>query len=131
MSDWTDRQDAMLEGLYAKVPDAGCKGLCQEHCTSIVGGKREAQRMTEAGFPIPTSHLATQREAGATLRLKHGLPCAALDDDGRCQAYRVRPLICRLWGAAEGLPCEHGCVPEGGRLSDAEAALLIKRSKSI
>ncbi|MFG1709158.1 hypothetical protein ACFLIM_38800 [Nonomuraea sp. M3C6] len=43
----------------------------------------------------------------------------------------MRPLICRLWGATEGMPCEHGCVPERGRLTDAEAQLLIKRSKRI
>ncbi|PRX66176.1 putative zinc- or iron-chelating protein [Nonomuraea fuscirosea] len=107
----------------------GCKGLCQEHCTSIAGGRREAQRMAEAGFPLPTSVGALMRERVS--RVTEAEPCAALGDDGRCRAYELRPLICRLWGAAEGMPCEHGCVPEGGRLSDADAQLLIKRSRRI
>ncbi|MEV1167421.1 hypothetical protein [Nonomuraea sp. NPDC049784] len=42
MSEWTDRQDTLLEELYAKVPDVGCKGLCHDQCTAIAGGKREA-----------------------------------------------------------------------------------------
>ncbi|MEV4748984.1 YkgJ family cysteine cluster protein [Streptosporangium sp. NPDC049248] len=129
MSEWTDRQDVLLEELYAKVPDAGCKGLCQEHCTTIAGGRREAQRMAEAGFHLPTSVAVLLREARSSAAAAE--PCAALGDDGRCRVYEVRPLICRLWGSTEGMPCEHGCVPEGGRLTDVEAALLIKRSKRI
>lgn len=129
MSEWTDRQDVLLEELYAKVPDTGCKGLCQEHCTTIAGGRREAQRMTDAGFPIPTSAAALMRERRSAVT--EAEPCAALSEEGRCLARRVRPLICRLWGSTEGLPCEHGCVPEGGRLTDAEAKQLIKRTKNI
>ncbi|GAA1768568.1 YkgJ family cysteine cluster protein [Nonomuraea bangladeshensis] len=130
MSEWTDRQDALLEGIYAKVPDAGCKGLCQAHCHTIAGSKRESQRMEEAGFPgLPTAAgpLLRQRLSKVT----EAPPCAALGDDGRCRAYEVRPLICRLYGATEGLPCEYGCVPEGGRLTEAEADVLKKRVKRI
>ncbi|MDP9843338.1 YkgJ family cysteine cluster protein [Streptosporangium lutulentum] len=129
MSEWTDRQDQLLDELYAKVPSTGCKGLCQEHCTTIAGGRREAQRMAEAGFQLPTSVAALVRKRRTVVATSE--PCAALGGDGRCQAYEVRPLICRLWGAVDGLPCEHGCMPEGGRLTDTEAAQMIKRIKNI
>lgn len=128
MSEWTDRQDLMLAELYAKVPDARCKGLCQDQCTSIAASRREAQRMAESGFPIPTTARPVMREYRRTGIAE---PCAALGDDGRCRAYEVRPLICRLYGSAEGLRCPHGCEPEGGLMPDSEAALLIKRAKRI
>ncbi|MEU8195322.1 YkgJ family cysteine cluster protein [Microbispora amethystogenes] len=128
MSDWNDRRDEMLGEVYAKVPDAGCKGLCQDQCTSIAGSRREAQRMAEAGFPIPTTARPTLREYNRTGVAE---PCAALGADGRCQAYEIRPLICRLWGSVQGLPCPHGCRPEGGLMPDSEASQLIRRAKRI
>jgi hypothetical protein len=39
----------------------------------------------------------------------NGTSCELLVD-GRCSIYQDRPLICRLYGVAEGLPCPHGCL---------------------
>ncbi|MEV1167420.1 hypothetical protein [Nonomuraea sp. NPDC049784] len=36
-----------------------------------------------------------------------------------------------LWGAVEGMPCEHGCMPEGGLMPDPEAHRLLDRAKRI
>ena len=37
----------------------------------------------------------------------------------------MRPLICRLWGVMESLPCPYVCRPEGGFLADIEGYRLI------
>jgi len=45
-----------------------------------------------------------------------------------CQAYDLRPIICRLYGAVDHprMRCPHGCGPETKMyLTDAEAAALI------
>jgi hypothetical protein len=35
--------------------------------------------------------------------------CSMLTDDGRCSVYEDRPMICRLFGAANGMECHRGC----------------------
>jgi Fe-S-cluster containining protein len=31
---------------------------------------------------------------------------------GRCSVYAIRPMICRLYGVTDEMPCPHGCTPE-------------------
>lgn len=40
------------------------------------------------------------------------LNCPLLTADKKCSVYHIRPMICRLWGIVERMPCHHGCVPE-------------------
>lgn len=47
--------------------------------------------------------------------------CNMLSKTGYCTVYSVRPLICRIWGATEKLPCPFGCEPE--RMLSAKEAL--------
>lgn len=56
--------------------------------------------------------------------------CPALVAD-RCSVYEDRPLICRLWGAVESMPCPHGCEVTPGLLMDAGAQTLIRRSLEV
>lgn len=113
-------QDADLERLYAQVPDAGCKGLCAAACGPIDMSPREASRLREVGVEIaPTSHATSLEHA------RHGLPCPALTEAGRCSVYDRRPMVCRLWGATEALRCPHGCMPAEGLLPDVEGVALI------
>ena len=51
--------------------------------------------------------------------------CAYLQE-GRCTIYNDRPLVCRLWGAAENLICPFGCKPDR-YLTEAEAVDLMQR----
>lgn len=48
--------------------------------------------------------------------LYHGacgpVPATALEREKIRSVYEARPLICRVYGVAEGLRCEHGCWPE-------------------
>lgn len=51
--------------------------------------------------------------------------------DGRCSVYQNRPLICRMYGAVESLPCPHGCKPDRGALPDAESRALLLKATEI
>lgn len=89
-----------LDALYAELPEVGCKGLCESHCV----------RDTVEFSPVET--MRVERETGVRVKpLKQGVePCAALHR-GRCTVHSIRPMICRLFGAADGMRCEHGCLP--------------------
>lgn len=100
--------------VYAKVPDAGCKGLCAGACGPIALTQLEAKRLREAtGKPL--------RAPGGT--------CSVLRE-GRCSAYADRPLICRLFGVAVGLECPHGCGPSA-KLSRVAAGKLLDRAREV
>lgn len=102
-----EREDAALTAVYAQIPDVGCKGLCADACGPVPVTPREAQRMIAAGG---------KRRGG------DDLTCPYLAD-GQCTVYDVRPLICRMYGAMEGLTCPHGCAPDV-LLPDAATDLL-------
>ena len=53
-----------------------------------------------------------------------------LTAEGRCSVYSIRPLICRIWGAAEGIPCVFGCQPER-LLSKEEADVLMREVQAL
>lgn len=42
-----------------------------------------------------------------------------------CWSYAIRRALCRLYGAVEGLTCDHGCRPEAGLLSKADGFRLL------
>lgn len=83
MSRWFDLMTARFDDLYAQVPDAGCKGLCQESCGPLAMHPFERAR-----------------------------------------------VVCRLYGAADDLRCEHGCKPAGGYLPSSQARRLVTESIS-
>ncbi len=105
------------EAVYARVPPVNCKGLCQDCCGPIPMTRFEYDRITARIGRRPPPLLA-DTAAGE-------LGCRMLAPDGRCGVYDIRPLVCRLWGAVEGMPCPHGCEPAGGRMTDAAAGELV------
>jgi Fe-S-cluster containining protein len=117
--------DEQLAELYARIPAVpGCDGRCWTSCGPIDMSDRERQRIRAAGTRITPYDQAL---AGA-----ERFWCDALTAGKRCAVYDLRPLICRLWGAVEGMPCVYGCVPEGGRwLSDIDAYRMIAESTRI
>jgi hypothetical protein len=103
------RAVAELEQLYAQLPRLACRGLCGDSCAEHVdAGPLERRRISQRGVDLdaPTAD-------GACPALSHALGA------GFCSVYEVRPMACRLWGVAASMPCPHGCLPEGGRVSDA------------
>ena len=95
---------ARLDELYARLPKIACQRKCWRSCYG----------------PIPLTVFERDR-----LMLHVGLdrqtrsapsnappPCAMLSPTRSCNAYTIRPLICRLYGAARALACPFGCVPD-------------------
>lgn len=77
------------------IPAVLCKGLCWDECSLIPVTRAEQQQIAAA--------------SGGRLSVTPEGRCSALTDDNRCAVYTDRPLICRLYGAAEGMICSHGC----------------------
>lgn len=71
---------------------------------------------------------ATPREKAHILRTHHrvlapdhtGRACRLLTEDGACEVYEDRPMICRLYGLTPEMACPHGCTPDRW-LTDTEA----------
>jgi hypothetical protein len=116
--------DAALQALYDRVPAIpDCTGQCWISCGPTDRSGREDQRIRAAGYKI-----APVDEA---LRRIDTYWCEALTEDKRCAVYEMRPMICRLWGAVEGMKCPYGCVPEGGWLTDQEGDELLAESLRV
>lgn len=100
--------------IYAKLPPLRCKRLCQECCGPVLMSKAEAAAITAATGTLPG--------------VDASLTCTLLDAaSGRCAIYEHRPMICRLWGMVKKMKCPHGCVPEGGFVSERKAHKLLDR----
>ena len=112
------RRARQLRDLYAQVPNVQCKGLCHATCGPIAAAPAEWHTLAERGVHLP------RRIRDLTMR------CPALTALNTCRVYGDRPLICRLYGVTEGLPCEFGCVPDAV-LTDDQAYDLIRRSWEI
>lgn len=110
-----------MRALYAELPQMACKGLCWDSCGPLPLTTVERDHIRDAtGVDIPFGG------SGSAPRL-----CPALGMFRTCGVYEVRPLICRLWGLVENMPCNFGCVPEGGRLTVAEGYGFIARAAKI
>jgi hypothetical protein len=103
-----------LATLYAELPTIDCAGKCAESCGPIMMGRVEWQNMCRAGG---------ERYAG------NDLTCPYLEQE-RCTVYAARPLICRLWGIVETMPCLWGCVPSR-YLTHEEGHKFIARAREI
>jgi uncharacterized protein len=96
--------------------------LCVESCGPVPMSALEHARIRVRGVDIPVID-------NALASIKQGVapPCPALKD-GRCTVYAVRPLLCRMWGAIETMPCPYGCTVTPGLLMDEGAKILFERS---
>jgi|SRR5580765_244136 len=87
-----------LEDLYARLPKIECKGLCFASCGVVIPYACLPEEEDRIFLPV----LQTVRQ---------DMSCAALMLN-RCSIYKIRPLICRIWGCVKDMPCPHGCQPE-------------------
>lgn len=105
-----------LRDLWAEVPTVHCQRECWAYCGAItVGGLERAAIARALGHPPPDPLWNAQHR------------CRLLTPEGLCSVYEARPIICRLWGAVEGLRCPWGCRVEPGVLGDDATLELIKR----
>jgi Fe-S-cluster containining protein len=90
---------AQLDALYAELPTIACQGRCAVSCKGgIPLTDHEAKRLQMA------THRKPRTDADGR--------CVYLNAAERCDAYAVRPLMCRAWGLVASLSCMHGCVPD-------------------
>lgn len=111
-----------LDALYASLPTIDCAGRCSDSCGPLHLPVAEHDRIAAAsGIRIPDrSHQLGK------------FTCPALSILGRCRVYTLRPLICRLWGLMDWLPCTYGCIPNGRPLlTPHEGYRLIARAYAI
>lgn len=106
-----------FQDLYDRIPEVHCKGECgrDRHdtcCGPICCTITEAVLLEE--YCGKSIDWLTPYPGSLTMNPESmpGHICPLLNFDGRCMAYEVRPLICRLWGAIEKLKCQWGCRPD-------------------
>jgi hypothetical protein len=113
-----------MQAIYDQVPAiADCAGHCWISCGPASITPWERRRLALAGHPVTPDEEAR--------RCTTDFWCEALGPDGRCRAYDIRPLICRLWGAVDWLPCPHGCKPKGGWLPNKTAFRLLLEASQL
>lgn len=104
-----------LDGLYSELPRIECAGKCANSCGPVMMSRVEWQRVCRAG--------------GERWAQADDLTCPYLENE-RCTVYEVRPMLCRLWGVVEGMPCIFGCVPER-MLTDEEGREFLRRASEL
>lgn len=109
------REDA-VRAAWDRIPDPGCTGRCHEACGPIAMTDTE-RAMIERRYRVRIEDMDVKPGT---------LSCPALGAGQRCGVYDLRPTICRLYGAADGLRCPYGCEPVGGVLSRADAAGILR-----
>lgn len=103
--------------IYAAVPPINCQGLCGASCGPLIIDPPERAHITAA----TGRHLPDLQPVCPLLDLSPlGQP--------RCTIYPHRPLLCRLWGTVESMPCPHGCQPDH-YLTDEQGHVLLDRAR--
>lgn len=107
--------DERLQALYDQLPALECRGMCHDTCGPVPVTIRERERMERAsGKEFTCGALAT---------------CSMLTSNRTCGVYEIRPLLCRLWGVIESLPCHYGCKPEYYLTDKQGWALLLEANR--
>ena len=100
---------AEMRALYARVPHTECREGCFRCCVNSIQ-MSDAEREAIGGY-------------------EWNGRCPKLGADGRCTVYENRPLVCRIYGASELLPCgECRCVRP---LTEEETLALLREYRKI
>lgn len=115
-----------IAAAYAAVPSANCQGKCQASCGLVPWSAAEWARIQRLkGSATPKFEQVGTMVLPMVVEGADGICCPLLSEfTGHCTVYKLRPILCRLWGVTESMPCEFGCTPERV-VSDADAHQLI------
>lgn len=108
-----------LKKIYKRVPDCHCKGLCVQACGPVPFSATERAKVESLA---PHGWIDWENPVGTYIPVSDensDLICPFLQQ-GKCSIYDDRPLVCRMYGAAEKLQCEHGCKPTVSVQKEAE-----------
>lgn len=103
-----------IRDIYAGLPTIACSGACANACGPIPVARLEQKMM---GPPDPAID-------------QNSIDCPHLSSAGACKIYDRRPLVCRLFGVAEGLECPHGCERKA-MLTRRQAHALMAEVRKI
>jgi hypothetical protein len=97
-----------LRETIDRLPNADCCG-----CDGCAGRCMGGLAITRTEFEAICDYLGGPLFMPETRRYSSmGAPCEFKEHSGaRCIIYPVRPLICRLFGIVEWLPCPMGVIP--------------------
>jgi len=110
----------MLKFLLKRVEALECKGMCTEFCDqSFAIGQNEDNTIKEFCEENEIPFTSLQRNFLEVP--EHSLACQYLKA-GRCSIYPVRPIVCRVWGAADTLSCPWECKIRGEKKPISENA---------
>jgi hypothetical protein len=87
-----------IRDLRWQIPSFECVPGCHDCCGPVTTSSEEMARLPRKTF--------AEQEAAL-----NELNCVHLGPNG-CTVYDERPLICRLFGTTESLPCPNGRRPE-------------------
>lgn len=122
------KAEAALAAAYRAIPEAHCKGLCQESCGPIAMSDYEAGRFTRAahrkGIDADLQPLDLEPVGRHYLLPAIEGSCPALGQNGACRIYAARPAVCRLWGVVDDMPCPFGCEPDAILSAEAGEELM-------
>lgn len=111
----------LMQELFDELPTIDCYGRCWDSCGPLqIAGFERDRIKRESDISIPHGSFIND---GPSL-------CPALTKSRHCAVYEIRPLICRLWGMTEDMPCTYGCKPSRV-LSTQEAHALLARACEI
>jgi Fe-S-cluster containining protein len=116
------KTEKALDALYSELPKIACQGRCQNSCANIVNAMSHDERLRiekRTGKPMSGHQLGPKPE-----------PCELLTHSGHCSVYTARPMICRLWGLVESMPCPHGCKPDF-YLTHEEGHAFLRRARAV
>jgi Fe-S-cluster containining protein len=125
-----------LQHIYDRIPKIECKGHCgrdrHETCCGPIACTWLEAELLEAynGTTTAWDDLGGNYVKMDITALFPMMICPHLSVSGRCNAYAVRPLICRLWGVVEKLKCPWGCQPER-YLTEKESFTLLEAARNF
>ena len=130
---WTMSR-ADLTAILARIPNIECQGKCHQSCGAIIISRdeqtviREWCRENGVRFhPLPqkpTAKYLMQALKGECNSCKY------LTSDKRCSIHPVRPVICRLFGVVDAMPCTFGCEPPDRILTAEEGQVLLREARN-
>jgi hypothetical protein len=119
-----------LQEIYAKIPKVACQRKCQNACGVIPVQRPELKKIRKKAQVDIENYLLDGPEGITMMFNAETERCPVLDKEGNCTVYEVRPFMCRLFGAVEGMLCPEGCIAER-ILSREEVAVLVHQLRQL
>ena len=130
----SDHLRALL-AVYDRIPVVACRRLCSDSCTIAPYSSLEGSRMLaysgKRSIGHPEHVMRALGRAQSAEELAALMPACPLLRREACTVHPVRPLICRLYGASEDLPCPHGCEVTPRPLTSEETRALVREVGDI